>query len=92
MQKYVTTTQVDVRNQITKKHHLSPISGYKRETEREGEENLFFYGSRFSSNFHGSRHRIFLEVGLELAVIAFLLDQLDVVMLAVESSLMCNVV
>lgn len=51
-------------------------------------------GLWFSSNFLSSdlSHFILFAVALKLAVVPFLLEELDVVVLAVELSFMCNIV
>lgn len=69
----------------------------KRDTT-DGHQNQFsiFYASYLSSKFCGScdvlRNRILGMVTLKLAQVALFLDKLDVVVLAVESSLVRNIV
>jgi hypothetical protein len=69
--------------------------GENKEEGEKKERRLCSSGLRFSGNFHCSDfrcHQIFFMVTLKLAVVAFLLEELNVVVLAIESSLMCNIV
>lgn len=61
----------------------------------EYKASCLFFKSCFSNNFSRTKvliHGVLFIVTLELAQVSFFLDELGMVMFAVEPTLMCNVV